>query len=970
MKSQSLFKEPYLVHKQRPYSSKTSHPVKPLSALSRRPITSKPKMSSALHTQISEQSSPNLNLLKLIIDNDPTQPSSEDIEKRLKSFQRNSESYFNQNNAKQNVKNLYFKYNILYGNNSSNIIKTYLPKMRPISSSVRGYSKYKLKRNVTFLTAETSPGNSFNEEQCIFTNNQIEKLFEAKCQDLCIEPNERSRLNFFNACQLNASNRNLDLRDFNISVQFMKALLEILTDQNKLDEIAQVKLGKNPLGDNSLKYIMKIISSSKSITHLDLSSANITYKKGYLIFSSLINHKSLISLDLSSKENAYRNRLLSYSMEQAKQMLLHNNFLEYLDLSGNSIKNEGFKLIMEGINGSDGHLVSLNLSHNDITNEGMKYFSILNKTIPLENINLSDNAIKSEGLIIICKKSQFLKKLSKLYLDNCHIDFQGFLCLIQTYGHGSHRIDTLILDNNKLGNKRFEILKELFKNFNVNNLSLKNCDLSDICVSYLGDFLKINEVLKSVNLSSNKISDRAFYVYRTLPECTRSLEKIDLSNNLIHDTSAIPFIRNLSENFTLKEINLSNNQVQNETAAEFINILESNKHLISVNLSLNFIKSELIDSINGFLKANKKRSQDKYIPGLKASIKNNKIEEGEYDLCKELIEQNKKHQIFLETSVKEDEIKYDTLKKKYDEKVKSITAYSSDIETQLQQYNDSIQNNIQVKENEDIQFKRIANEIEENMKLINKEIKTLEEQHERLNKDVAFNKLDYDKELKKYQKDLELMKEKLSLAETNKKYKTYELEQKNKLLKELIDGVTVSPKNFQRNVLKGINNLSKMNRGQTLKSGGTMSNKLKETVLTESSQKPDKEKKGNKKRGASAKPKAKQSKAGKTNNKNKKNVNINTNTTPNKTIEINKTFQRTFTGFPMENTNTNTTNTNNNTVINDNTSNRIIMNTTQSKPVTTTNNNNNNEYTTTSTSKYKETELTSQKNSVLNTITN
>ena len=72
--------------------------------------------------------------------------------------------------------------------------------------------------------------------------------------------------------------------------------------------------------------------------------------------------------------------------------------------------------------------------------------------------------------------------------------------MIQTYGYGSHRLDTLVLDNNKINNKRFEILRELFKNFNVNNLSLRNCDLSELSVSYIGDFLKTNEVIKSINL--------------------------------------------------------------------------------------------------------------------------------------------------------------------------------------------------------------------------------------------------------------------------------------------------------------------------------------------------------------------------------------------------------------------------------------------------------------------------------------
>ena len=239
------------------------------------------------------------------------------------------------------------KYNILYGSNSTNTITTYLPKMRPISSSIKSYSKYKLKRKKVFANSHMTDEYE-HEHNSLFNDKEIELLFKAKCKDLGIEPNDKARLNFVNALELNMKDRILDLRECNIGVNFIKALQRIFkASKMKRNEIAQIKLGKNPLGDNALKYIMNVISLSKAITHLDLSSVSISYKKGNVIFNTIKQHRSLISLDVSSKDSTYRNRLLSSTMEAAKQMLMSNNYLEYIDLSGNNIRDEGFKLVMD-----------------------------------------------------------------------------------------------------------------------------------------------------------------------------------------------------------------------------------------------------------------------------------------------------------------------------------------------------------------------------------------------------------------------------------------------------------------------------------------------------------------------------------------------------------------------------------------------------------------------------------------------
>ena len=875
-------------------------------------------------------SSPSFNILKLIIDNNPTKLSHKTIEQRFKSFVHDSNSYLLQNNARPNVRDLFLKYNILYGSNSSTTIKTYLPKMRPVSSSIKGYSKYKL-------------NHQRDKAMRLFNDKDVELLFKAKCRDLGIEPNDKARTNFVNALDVNMKDRKLDLREFNIGVSFVKALQRILrASKRKSGEIAQIKLGKNPLGDNSLKYIMSIVTSSKAIAHLDLSSANISYKKGNLIFNALAQHRSLISLDVSSKDSTYRNRLLSHSMEAAKTMLMSNNYLEYLDLSGNNIRDEGFKLLMEGIIGNgNGHIVYLNLSHNDITHDGMKHFNMINRSMPLEQLHLSENPIKSEGLITLCNKVSCLQSMGKLHIAECGIDFQGLLSVVQTYGYGSHRLDTLVLDNNRIDSKRFEMLRELFKNFNVSNLSFRNCDLSELSVSYIGDFLKTNEVIKSISLSSNKITDTAFMAYNALPECTCSLEKIDLSNNLICDASAMPFVKALTDNCTMREINLSNNQIQNETAGELLKTLETNKQLLAVNLSMNFIKGELIDKVNVLLKENKRMSKARYVPGLKASIKTNKIDKSEYDLFKGQISLSKKQQVKLASTMKEDEVKYEHMKEELHKKLSVLLAQLANVDNQLQSITDEIEMNVNEQHNEDTQFEALRNEMNTNLTQMSKDVNKLEMEQIKLNKDISFNSKDYAEEIKRYTGNLKLLIEKIKLAEANKKRKLNELKQKKLML------TNMSREGNEARTANG-----DINENNALRSDAK--DKLRDVPSLEGREQGKK-----KKRGISAKRKGSKSKK-KNKEENAKGNNNNSNINRGNSINAVRTSKTMFSGFPLNNSD--------------------IYNVYQVQYDTSLKRNDNDqtalrslvkmEWNSTSVSKYKETDLTSPKQSLLNTVSN
>lgn len=314
----------------------------PLTAFHRRPTTSQP---------ISPRTRDDLSSPHINNNTRKTTTIIKQQQQRVKSFlMRNDHSHNN------NI--------ILHCSNSASSF----PKMRPLSSSIKTYSKYQLNRRKYFATVDITETYAYTP---LFTDTEIDLLFNAKCKDLNIPytntNTNKARLNFINALEFCIKDRTLDLTAFNIGVHFIKALRHVFTLNTVLrNAIAVINLSKNPIGDTALPHVMRIISLSTAIAHVDLSNTNISHKNADIIFTALERHNSLISLDVSSKDSTYRNRLLTSAMTFASRMLTHNNYLEYIDVSGNAIRDEGFTALMRGISSNvNGHVVMLNVSRYD-----------------------------------------------------------------------------------------------------------------------------------------------------------------------------------------------------------------------------------------------------------------------------------------------------------------------------------------------------------------------------------------------------------------------------------------------------------------------------------------------------------------------------------------------------------------------------------------------------------------------------
>ena len=630
------------------------------SSLSKR-ISSRPQTSSiSMNSKISKmnlfgKSQSDLDYLSLMIDSNPSQYNSKYIHSKMKQINPlyiiGSDENMKRPKFSYNTEEVYYKYNLLYANKTQNLIKTYSPKMRPMSSSIKGFLKkmyYNLKENLP-----------------IFTEEEIMQFCQAKCKDLGIEIRDNILNKFKEFCKMRCKNRAADLSDSYFGINSVKFLVGIIYNSNR---ISRLNLRKNNIGDMGLELLLNALKDSLTLVSLDISSNNITYKGGQKIFKTFVSQQSIIDLNLESLEGINRNHLTAKGIKNIVKYLKNNFFIETLNLSGTSIKNEGFDLICKGLNNNI-TLYNLNISNNDIQESGLKNSIKHIEITKLHSINLSNNPIMDEGLIILTNNLRHFPELRVINVSNCGIEYKGFKELLKIL-QSVRRVESLDISKNRLTTNKFEELKPFFCAFGIKYLNISRCQLGDEGIFHLGGCLALNETIRKINISNNKFSDRGFRSFINLFNNNNTIESFDCSSNFITDLTMKEFLYSLEHNHTLKYLNLYDNQLHKDMGSLLLEILETNKTLLNINLLYNRIQLKTIEEIKEKLKSNYGKEKAKYVPNLMKSIKDLGFKPEDFSNLIKQIKSKKAQQIILAKKVKEDNKEYVNLLAKENKLVK------------------------------------------------------------------------------------------------------------------------------------------------------------------------------------------------------------------------------------------------------------------------------------------------------------
>jgi len=737
----------------------------------------------------SKTSDNNLDVINLIIETNPNQYNYKKVNQKIKTinplFKRGTEQNLKRPPYSKNTEEVFYKYNLLYGNTSSNLIRTYSPKMRPMSASISGFNR-KMAQDLI-------------QSVYVFNDIEIIELIRAKCKDIGIDLRENMINKFKEYCNSKCKNRVVDLSENYIGIYSIKLISKILYNS---DRIARLNLTRNNLGDQGIEILVNSIKNSTSLVSLNITSNSITYKGGEIIFSQLQNQQSIIDLNISSKEGVNRNRLTSRGIKDIEDFLKNNIFIEKFNLCGNGIKDEGFILLSKGLN-ENNNLMNLNISNNDIHIKGFIQGLNMISNCKLYSLNISNNPILDDGLKKLTDSLKNFQNLHKLNISNCDFGYPGFEYLINAL-QTIKRIEYLNVSKNYLYSKNFGKLKPCFSTFGIKYLNMSKCSLGNESTFNLGEGLLTNETIVKLNISGNTIGDLGFRSFIPLFTKNNIMESFDCSSNLISDITAKDFIKNMKYNRTLKKVNFFDNQLTDEMGNIFIEILEMNKSLVNVNLMYNRVQIKTIEDINKLLKTNAENKKARIIPDLQKDIKNLQFNPEMFKYYTKNIQNKTEQQKSLYKKVRQDDRTFSRLIIKENHRVTLKIQEKENMEKEIKKYQVKIK---EIKDKLDIMESEIKTYEDEINKKVDEEVKIVKnckDKNDMLIAEFNATKKDLDLVVDETKEKQKISLEKLNIAKKSVEFIKKEIIRKGELLKNLNNPAMLVPIKVDENKIKKI----------------------------------------------------------------------------------------------------------------------------------------------------------------------
>ena len=140
----------------------------------------------------------------------------------------------------------------------------------------------------------------------------------------------------------------------------------------------------------------------------------------------------------------------------------------------------------------------------------------------------------------------------------------------------------------------------LKKNNHLQKINLSSNNIGDEGMKYLSESLKINSILNSLNLDNNKIG----------PEYLSESFHINSSFSIYHNENKLgnqgmSYLSDcLKKKSSINEISLYNNKIGDEGANYILDSLSFNDSLVIINLNSNKITENINHFINLFVKEN------------------------------------------------------------------------------------------------------------------------------------------------------------------------------------------------------------------------------------------------------------------------------------------------------------------------------------------------------------------------------
>ena len=324
-----------------------------------------------------------------------------------------------------------------------------------------------------------------------------------------------------------------------------------------------------------VKELSKCSSSVKPLLTMDLRKSE--FSKGVVAHIAIIlrHSKCFKTLDVSYCIIDDQGMM---SLASALEM---NSSLEELDLSGNRVVTGiGHMALGESLKRNRG-LKTLNISHCGIDEEGMMSLaSALEMNGSLEELDLSGNRVVTGiGHMALGESLKRNRGLKTLNISCCGMDDQSMISLASA----------------------------LEMNGSLEELDLTwNRAVTGIGLMALGESLKRNRGLKTLNISHCGMDDQGMMSLASALEMNSSLEELDLSGNrVVTGIGHMALGESLKRNRGLKTLNISHCGIDDQGMMSLASALEMNGSLEELNLSWNEVTGIGLMALGESLKRNR-----------------------------------------------------------------------------------------------------------------------------------------------------------------------------------------------------------------------------------------------------------------------------------------------------------------------------------------------------------------------------
>ena len=433
-------------------------------------------------------------------------------------------------------------------------------------------------KNICHLKLLALNGNQINEEAAddiasiIAKNVEIEKLLlynnSLKSKGICTvcqALKHHTNLQIFrinqNGIHEEAANDIADVIKHNQSLQVIDVASNRLLTEGvmKITEGLENKLQTLSLSENNITCTEKAAASIARIIRNNkyLKALHLGDNNFWTPGSSTI--AKTLSTITSLQELTINNT--GFTADHITLIITNNLLLENLDIGNNKLKSEGVNIISEALTKLS-CLKLLGLYGNEITDDAAKDIARVICKLPLlEKLLLHNNTFRVAAIKKTCESLVHNRMLTLLQLDNAGIIEEAANDI------------AAVVDNNPL-------LKYLY---------LGNNRLRDTGANVILTSLNRRKNIKALALNNNCISEDAVDNIVLFVTSNPDLEELLLNNNSIGTTGVINICNCVKDNSALKVLNLSDNNITNEATNPIVLAIESNTTVEKLSLSGNII---------------------------------------------------------------------------------------------------------------------------------------------------------------------------------------------------------------------------------------------------------------------------------------------------------------------------------------------------------------------------------------------